>query len=747
MEDRLEVRYQELEDKLKNLTKEDRIRVRDAFQYAKAHHEGQLRKDGSPYITHPLEVAHLVAELGLDADSIMAALLHDTIEDTDATHEEVAKRFSETVADLVEGVTKLNKVKYTSTEEKQMENLRKMLMAMAQDVRVILIKICDRVHNIRTLEFQSEKKQREKALETLEIYAPIAHRLGMQRMKWEMEDQSLKFLDPVAYQEIADELAAQAKAHAAFMDHIQQEITTRLEKEGIHATVYGRVKHVYSIYRKMYAQNKKLSEIFDLYAFRVIVDDTFTCYRVLGDIHDMYRPVLGRFKDYISTPKPNMYQSLHTTVIGSEGMPFEVQIRTWEMHHMAEYGVAAHWKYKQGLSNKQLGTEETFAWVRRLLENQQDTEAEEYIRTLKVDLFADEVFVFTPNADVINLPAGATPIDFAYAIHSAVGNSMTGAKVNGRIVGFDYRLKSGEIVEVITSKNAKGPSRDWMKLAKSNQARTKIRQWFKREKREENVAHGRAMFEGEIKRLGLTIAMLTAENMLPHILEKVRFNSLEEMYAAIGYGGASAQKCANRAREELVHQDRQQAERLAAERAEREAAEGAKEAAPAALDSGVAKAGNRKHSVSGVIVSGMTECMVKFAKCCTPVPGDPIVGFITRGFGVSVHRADCPNAVSGMNHQQEKDRWIKVAWDPESLNTYKTSLDLIAKDRHGLAMDVTTVMATAKINILGMTVNVLPDGYTKINLVVEVRTQSEVTTIMNKLNQVRGVYQVSRVSG
>ena len=739
MEDRLEVRYQELEDKLKNLTKEDRIRVRDAFQYAKAHHEGQLRKDGSPYITHPLEVAHLVAELGLDADSIMAALLHDTIEDTDATHEEVAKRFSETVADLVEGVTKLNKVKYTSTEEKQMENLRKMLMAMAQDVRVILIKICDRVHNIRTLEFQSEKKQREKALETLEIYAPIAHRLGMQRMKWEMEDQSLKFLDPVAYQEIADELAAQAKAHAAFMDHIQQEITTRLEKEGIHATVYGRVKHVYSIYRKMYAQNKKLSEIFDLYAFRVIVDDTFTCYRVLGDIHDMYRPVLGRFKDYISTPKPNMYQSLHTTVIGSEGMPFEVQIRTWEMHHMAEYGVAAHWKYKQGLSNKQLGTEETFAWVRRLLENQQDTEAEEYIRTLKVDLFADEVFVFTPNADVINLPAGATPIDFAYAIHSAVGNSMTGAKVNGRIVGFDYRLKSGEIVEVITSKNAKGPSRDWMKLAKSNQARTKIRQWFKREKREENVAHGRAMFEGEIKRLGLTIAMLTAENMLPHILEKVRFNSLEEMYAAIGYGGASAQKCANRAREELVHQDR--------ERAEREAAEGAKEAAPAALDSGVAKAGNRKHSVSGVIVSGMTECMVKFAKCCTPVPGDPIVGFITRGFGVSVHRADCPNAVNGMSHQQEKDRWIKVAWDPESLNTYKTSLDLIAKDRHGLAMDVTTVMATAKINILGMTVNVLPDGYTKINLVVEVRTQSEVTTIMNKLNQVRGVYQVSRVSG
>ena len=744
---KLEARYQELDEKIqKYCSPEERARIRTAFEFARDSHQGQLRKDGSPYITHPLEVAHLVAELGLDSDSIMAALLHDTIEDTEATHEEVAKRFSPTVADLVEGVTKLTKMNFASTEEKQMENLRKMLMAMAKDVRVILIKICDRVHNIRTLEYQSERKQREKALETLEIYAPIAHRLGMQRMKWEMEDKSLMYLDPVAYRDISDELARQAAAHATFMENIQEEITARLEQEGIKGTVYGRVKHVYSIYRKMYAQNKELSEIFDLYAFRVIVDDIPTCYSVLGCIHDMYKMVLGRFKDYIGTPKPNMYQSLHTTVIGKEGIPFEVQIRTWEMHHMAEYGVAAHWKYKQGLKNKKLGTEDTFAWIRRLLENQQDTESGEFIRSLKVDLFADEVFVFTPNAEVINLPAGATPIDFAYAIHSAVGNSMTGAKVNGRIVGFDYQLKSGEIVEIITSKNAKGPSRDWMKLAKSNQARSKIRQWFKREKREENVAHGRAMFESELKHLGLTIGMLTTEEMLPHILEKVRFNSLEEMYAAIGYGGASAQKCANRARDELVHQDRQQAEKLAAQRAAAEQAAAEREASTA-LDSGVAKAGNKKHSVSGVIVSGMTECMVKFAKCCTPVPGDPIVGFITRGYGVSVHRADCPNAVTGMQHPQEKDRWIKVSWDPDSLNTYKTSLDLIAKDRPGLAMDITTVMASSKINILGMNVNVLPDGYAKMNLVVEVRAQSEVTTIMNKLNQVRGVYQVSRVSG
>ncbi len=744
MEDKIEARFLELEEKLKNLSEEDRQRVRDAYEYAKAHHEGQLRKDGTPYITHPIEVAHLVAELGLDADSIMAALLHDTIEDTDATHEEVAKRFGATVADLVEGVTKLTRVKHTSVEEKQMENLRKMLMAMAKDIRVILIKICDRVHNIRTMEYQSERKQREKALETLEIYAPIAHRLGMQKMKWEMEDRSLKFLDPIAYKEIDDELSRQAAAHTAFMERIQNEIQSRLEKEGIQATVYGRVKHIYSIYRKMYAQNKSMSEIFDLYAFRVIVDDIPTCYAVLGCIHDMYRAVLGRFKDYIGTPKPNMYQSLHTTVIGSEGIPFEVQIRTWQMHHMAEYGVAAHWKYKQGMSNQKLGTEETFAWVRRLLENQQDTEAEEYIRTLKVDLFADEVFVFTPGGDVINLPAGATPIDFAYAIHSAVGNSMTGAKVNGRIVGFDYRLKSGEIVEVITSKNAKGPSRDWMKLAMSNSARTKIRQWFKREKREENIATGRSMFEGELKRLGLTMAMITTDTMLPHVLEKVRFNSLEEMYAAIGYGGASAQKCANRVREEFVHQDRQQAERLAAERAAQEAE---KEAARVSLDAGVAKAGNQKHSVSGVIVAGMTGCMVKFAKCCTPVPGDEIVGFITRGYGVSVHRADCPNAVAGAARPAEKDRWIKVSWDAGSLNTYKTAVELIAKDRPNLTLDAAAVLSAAKLNILSFTVNVLPDGYAKISILMEVRSQSEVTTIMNKLNQISGVYQVSRVSG
>ena len=474
-------RYHALEHKIRQYNPNaDTKRLFAAFQYADDAHNGQLRKDGSPFVTHPLAVAEIVAELELDTDSIIAAMLHDCIEDTGATHEEIAKLFGHDVADLVEGVTKLTRVTYTSKEEEQMENLRKMLMAMAKDIRVILIKICDRLHNMRTMNYQTPRKQREKALETMEIYAPIAHRLGMQKIKWELEDLSLQYLDPVGYQEIADELLRRSSAHEEFMASIQKRIQERLAEEGIQATVYGRVKHIYSIYRKMFAQNKTMDEIFDLYAFRVIVDDIPECYNVLGCIHDLFKPVLGRFKDYIGTPKPNMYQSLHTTVIGREGIPFEVQIRTWEMHHTAEYGVAAHWKYKQGMANAKLGTEENFEWVRKLLENQQDTDAEDYVRNLKVDLFADEVFVFTPRGDVVNLPAGATPIDFAYSIHSAVGNSMTGCKVNGRIVTFDYQLQSGDIVEVITSKAAHGPSRDWMKIAKSNEAKTRSSSGSKR---------------------------------------------------------------------------------------------------------------------------------------------------------------------------------------------------------------------------------------------------------------------------
>lgn len=742
----MEERYLSLEQKVKEyLPSADVTRLRGVFEYADAKHTGQLRKDGSPFVSHPLAVADLVADLGLDIESVMAAILHDCIEDTDSSYEEVAGRFGTTVADLVDGVTKLTRVQYTSKEEEQMENLRKMLMAMAKDIRVILIKICDRLHNIRTMEYQSERKQREKSLETLEIYAPIAHRLGMQRIKWEMEDLSIKYLDPIAYKEIADELAAQSKLHETFMAGIQSAIAARLRDEGVEGTVYGRVKHIYSIYRKMFIQGKTLPEIFDLYAFRVIVDDIGSCYNVLGVIHDLYRPVLGRFKDYIGTPKPNLYQSLHTTVIGSEGIPFEVQIRTWDMHHTAEYGIAAHWKYKQGLTTmKQNNREEAFAWVRNLLENQQDTDAEEYVRTLKVDLFSDEVFVFTPQGDVINLPAGSTPIDYAYHIHSAVGNRMTGAKVNGRIVSIDYQLHSGEIVEIITSKSARGPSRDWMKLVKSNEARTKIRQWFKKERREENIAHGRSSFESELRHLGISISMLTGEDVLPRTLKKVRFGSLDEMYAAIGYGGASAQKCANRIREELIHLNRLQTEKAAAEKATESAAETKSEAK---LEAGVVQVGRTKTSSSGVIVEDMTDCLVKFAKCCTPVPGDEIVGFITRGYGVSVHRQDCPNAAVTRRKPEELSRWVRVSWDDGSQNTYKTALELMARDRDALAMDVTTALAMAKLRILSFSANSLPDGYAKIRVVLEVKSREDIQTVVNKLSQIRDVYQVSRMSG
>ncbi|MCI8870875.1 MAG: bifunctional (p)ppGpp synthetase/guanosine-3',5'-bis(diphosphate) 3'-pyrophosphohydrolase [Lawsonibacter sp.] len=737
-------RYQALEDKVSAYTPNlDTRRLFEAFTYADAEHHGQLRKSGEPYIIHPLAVADIVADLGLDVDSVISALLHDTLEDTKATHDEVAKRFGVTVADLVEGVTKLTKMQFVTKEEEQMENLRKMLMAMAQDIRVILIKICDRLHNMRTMEYQSPLKQREKSLETMEIYAPIAHRLGMQKLKWELEDLSLRYLDPVGYKEIEEELAARSSAHEEFLAAIQARIQKRLDEEGIRCTVYGRVKHTYSIYRKMFAQNKTLDEIFDLYAFRAIVDDIPECYNVLGCIHDMFKPVLGRFKDYIGTPKPNMYQSLHTTVIGREGIPFEVQIRTWEMHQTAEYGIAAHWKYKQGMANKHLGTEHEFEWVRRLLESQQDTDAEEFVRTLKVDMFADEVFVFTPNGDVKSLPAGATPIDFAYSIHSAVGNRMTGAKVNGRMVQYDTPLHNGDIVEVVTSKNARGPSRDWLKIAKSNEARNKIRQWFKKEKREENIVTGRAQFESELKHAGMKLEAITAEEVLPHVLHKVRFGTLDEMYASIGYGGTTAAKCVTRIRDEMLRLGRLQAEKAAA--AARTTAESA--FVPSAAPAQPALKGSNKHSDSGIIVEGLGNCLVKFAKCCTPVPGDPVIGFITRGYGVSVHRSDCPNAAPENRKPGENDRWIQVSWMEGSLPNYKTSLELSAKDRDNLTLDVAMALSAAKVKVTTLSARSMPDGYAVIHVVLEVRNKEELNTVINKLGSIHGIYQVSRSAG
>lgn len=737
--------YQKLEQKiLATNPNADVARIRAAFEYANEHHGSQLRKSGEPYIIHPIAVAEIINELELDADSIIAALLHDCIEDTDSTHDEIARQFGPTVAELVEGVTKLTRMQYTSKEDEQMENLRKMFMAMAQDVRVILIKLCDRLHNMRTLQYQSETKQKEKSLETMEIYAPIAHRLGMQRIKWELEDLSLRYLDPVGYHDVEQELGRMNAEHSEFLTKMQDQIERRLAEEGMHCKVYGRVKHVYSIYRKMYSQNKTIREIFDLYAFRVIVDDIPACYNVLGSIHDMFKPVLGRFKDYIGTPKPNGYQSLHTTVVGREGIPFEVQIRTWDMHQTAEYGVAAHWKYKQGMANSKLGSEKEFEWVRKLLESQQDTDAEEFVRTLRVDMFSDEVFVFTPNGDVKSLPAGATPIDFAYSIHSAVGNSMTGARVNGRLVTFDTPLQNGDIVEIITSKTARGPSRDWMKVCKSNEARNKIRQWFKKERREENIATGRASFESELKHVGLSLAAVTPNaEVLDALLKRLRFGSLDELYAAIGYGGMSAQKAAARIKEELTRLGR-----LERQRAEQEALQSALNAGDTIFPS-TAKTNSPKpkHSNNGIIVAGLDNCMVKFSKCCTPVPGDPVVGFITKGYGVSIHRKDCPNADPARRKPEEAGRWVSASWAESDQVTYRTSLNISAKDRDGLALDVAMALSTQKVKVNNLSARSQPDGYAVVSLELSVKDKSELTSVINKLSQIPGVFLVQRAGG
>ena len=735
--------YEALERQIRtNNPKVDVTRVRAAFEYAHAHHGPQLRKSGEPYIIHPIAVAEIINELGMDADSIVAAMLHDCIEDTDSTHDEVARLFGETVAELVEGVTKLTRMQYTSKEDEQMENLRKMFMAMSKDVRVILIKLCDRLHNMRTLEYQSERKQKEKSLETMEIYAPIAHRLGMQRIKWELEDISLRYLDPIGYSDVQKELDALTTENGDFLESARSQIEARLKEEGLECTVYGRLKHIYSIYRKMYSQSKAIKEIFDIYAFRVIVNDISNCYNVLGCIHDMYKPMLGRFKDYIGTPKPNGYQSLHTTVIGREGVPFEVQIRTAAMHQTAEYGVAAHWKYKQGMSNNELGTEKDFEWVRKILESQQDTDPDEFVRTLKVDLFADEVFVFTPNGDVKSLPAESTPIDFAYSIHSAVGNAMTGARVNGRIVTFDTTLKNGDIVEIITSKSARGPSRDWMKICKSNEARNKIRQWFKKERRDENIATGRAMFEAELKHAGLSMAAITATpEILDTLLKRVRFGALEELYAAIGYGGMSAQKAAGRMKEELTRMGR-----LERQNAERQAMQEAVSAGETFYPSGNTKNEQVKarHTSNGIIVEGLDNCMVKFSKCCTPVPGDPVVGFITRGYGVSVHRQDCENAALSRRKPEEAGRWVSVTWGNTEDTGYRTTLEISARDRDGLALDIAMALSSQKVKVNNLLARSQPDGHALVTLELVVRDRGELNSVTNKLSGISGVYLVKR---
>jgi len=702
-------------------------RIRRAFTMAATAHGTQLRKDGTPFLTHPLAAALIASEMGLDEDSIIAALLHDSLEDTTLTFEEIEEQFGASVAAIVEGVTKLTRVQYTSKEEEQMENLRKMLMAMARDIRVILIKLADRLHNMRTMNYQAGKKQREKAYETMQIYAPIAHRLGMQKIKWELEDLSFFYLDRAAHDAITRDLEERRSVLDTFMSDMQQKMKSRFTDSGIQSMVYGRIKHIYSIYRKMYTQTRTFEEVFDLCAFRVIVDDISDCYNVLGHVHDMFKPVPARFKDYISTPKPNLYQSLHTTVIGEEGIPFEVQIRTWEMHHTAEYGIAAHWKYKTpgpGTKNA-AGDEERFAWVRRLLESQQEAgDAQDFFHDLRIDMFADEVFVFTPRGDVVNLPARATPIDFAYSIHSAVGNRMTGARVNGRIVPFGHALQNGDIVEVITSGATHGPSRDWLKIVRSSEARNKIRQWFKKEKRDENIVHGKQAFESELKRQGLSLESIAKGEAHKLVVKKLGFPSMDDAYAAMGYGGLSAQKAAGKVRDELI--------KLA--KPGKSLVDRINQAPPKATTT---------KPVRGIIVEGVDNCLVKFSRCCSPVPGDDVVGFITRGHGVSVHQRSCVNYPGADATPEEKGRWIAVSWADTGGDRYQTNLVITAKSREGLILDVATTLSAMKIRVRSL--NARDMGENSIVFIsLDMADLMELQGVINKLSGISGVVDVSR---
>ena len=722
--------YQSMMDTIQRCMSGADLEIIDrAVEFAREKHKNQVRRDGSPYIIHPLAVAEIVAEMGLDTDAILGALLHDCIEDTDTSHDDIARLFGTTTAELVEGVTKLTRANFSSTEQEQMENLRKMFMAMSKDIRVVLIKIADRLHNMRTMQYQSPAKQILKCRETMDIYAPLAHRLGMQKIKWELEDISLKYLEPQAYEEIMSYLNSRREQGEAFMRSIQEKISGRLNAVGIKNTTYGRIKHVYSIYRKMQAQGKSLDELYDLYAFRVIVDSMPDCYNVLGHIHDLFSLVPGRFKDYISTPKPNMYQSLHTTVIGSQGIPFEVQIRTWEMHETAEYGIAAHWKYKQ---HSGAGSEKDFEWVRRLLESQQDTDAEDYVHSLKIDMFDDEVFVFTPKGRIVSLPAGSTPIDFAYAIHSGVGNAMVGAKVNNRIANIDTPLQNGDIVEVLTSKSAKGPSRDWLLLCKSNQARTKIKQWFKKEKREENILHGKASFESEMKRLQLPLSALSDADLSAQLLKKLSFDSWDDMYAAIGYGGLTATKAVGRIRDDVT-------KALKAQAADKSPQ------SPLKLTPDSAAVKQNRHAVNGVIVEDIDSCMIKFSKCCTPVPGDAIVGFITKGFGVSIHRADCPNAAH-RDDPRESARWVRVRWANAEEQPFETTLELDCITRDGLLLDFATAMTTARVRVKELNGKDLPGGRSVFTIRFEVKNVSELNAIRNRLLSIPDVVGARRGS-
>ncbi len=706
----------------KSYTEEEIANVKKAYELAAKVHEGQKRLSGEPYIMHPLSVALILARLGMDDASIIAAILHDTVEDTELTNDEIKKEFGDTVAELVDGVTKIGRVPLQTKEEQQAENIRKMLIAMSRDIRVIIIKLADRLHNMRTLMYKPEQRRRDIALETIEIYAPIAHRLGIRPIKEELEDLSISYLDPVAYNDIGKALEQQSKSRNEFLADIKARIEERIKTVVSGAQVSGRIKSVHGIYRKMYMQNKNFDEIYDIYAVRIIVDSVIDCYNCLGVIHDMFKPIPGRFKDYISTPKPNMYQSLHTTVLGKEGIPFEVQIRTWEMHHTAEYGIAAHWKYKLGI-NGTVKFEERLAWIRQLLENQSDSEdVEDLVSTIKSDLVPEEVFVFTPKGDVFNLPMGATVIDFAYAIHSAVGNKMIGAKVDGRIVPLDYQVKTGEIVEVLTSSQpGKGPSRDWLNIVKTSQARAKIRQWYKKERRDENIAEGKAEVEKEFKRNFIRLAEPEYTEFIKKIAERQHCKSIEDFYAAIGYGGISLMHMMPKIKEDYVKMTKAEEPVI-----------------------NIAPVKKRTKSTEGVVVEGIDNCLIKFSRCCNPLPGDNIIGFITRGHGVSIHTRNCPNVPADISKAGEPDRWVVAYWDTNIREDFKCTLQISCLNRIGLFADVSSLLANMHIMINDISTRNTKDGRTSIMLTVSVNGVEHLNSLTAKLSKISGVLSVER---
>mgnify|MGYP005771731387 FL=1 len=722
--------YEELLELIRSSGREFNMEMIDkAYQLANGAHQGQMRLSGEPYIIHPLAVSCILVELGMDSESVVGGLLHDVVEDTDYTLEDIRKLFNQEVANLIDGVTKLGKIPYSSREEQQAENIRKMLIAMSEDIRVIIIKLADRLHNMRTLQFKPPQKQRDTALESMEVYAPIAHRLGIRAVKEELEDLSLRYLDPVAYREIEDTLEMQSKDRIAFIDRTKEEIRQRVSEMIPNVYLEGRVKSINGIFRKMFIQGKSMEEIFDVYAVRVIVDTVTDCYNVLGLIHDMFQPIPNRFKDYISTPKPNMYQSLHTTVLSKGGIPFEVQIRTWEMHYTAEYGIAAHWKYKLGMTRGN-SVDERLVWIRQMLENQKDNEdATDIVRAIKSDLAPEEVFVFTPKGQVISLPAGSTVIDFAYAIHSAVGNRMTGAKVNKRIVPIDYKVKTGEIIEILTTKEVgRGPSRDWLKIVKTSEARNKIRQWFKKERREENIVEGRAELEREFRRNNIELSDELLQNLMDTVGKRNSCATLDDLYAAIGYGGIQLWKVMPRIRDEY-----NKAKKAAAAL---ENSQPVQQPTPAPVKT--------KNAVGGVLVEGVDNCLIKFSKCCNPLPGDEIIGFITRGFGVSIHKRSCSNVPARIEDAPEPERWVRAHWAGEVRENFQTTLELVAEDRSGLLADVTQQLFAMRLSISSLNSRELKDGSAVIYATFTVNGIDHLNSVMDRLRGVSGVRSVKR---